>query len=172
MTLRSRLLRLGLPAFLAAAGAGIGVHEGLPKPVAGMYPVYGDVGGVATWCYGQTGTPQKGQYSLAECDQLLAKDVAARWSRIAGSIPEEAPDSVKASMLSIAYHVGVTGWKHPVFLKPLAAHDWRGTCNAIVAPWPGKHGIAKGFKATVKGKPHKGLENRRAEEYRECVKDL
>lgn len=172
MTLRSRLLRLGLPAFLAAAGAGIGVHEGLPKPVAGVYPVYGDVGGVATWCYGQTGTPQKGQYSLAECDQLLAADVAARWSRIAGSIPEEAPDSVKASMLSIAYHVGVTGWKHPVFLKPLAAHDWRGTCTAIVAPWQGKHGIAKGFKATVKGKPHRGLENRRAEEYRECVKDL
>lgn len=172
MTLRSRLLRLGLPAFLAAAGASIGLHEGLPKPVAGMYPVYGDVGGVATWCYGQTGTPQKGQYSLAECDQLLAKDVAARWSRIAGSIPEEAPDSVKASMLSIAYHVGVTGWKHPVFLKPLAARDWRGACNAIVAQWQGKHGVSKGFKATVRGVPHKGLENRRAEEYRLCVKDL
>lgn len=172
MSLKQRLLVWGLPAFLAAAGAGIGLHEGLPKPVAGQYPVYTDVGGVPTWCYGQTGKPEKASYSLAECDALLAKDVLARWQKIAPSIPEEAPDSVKQTMLSIAYHVGVTGWKHPVFLRPLAAHDWRGTCAAIVAPWQGKHGIAKGFKATVQGRPHKGLENRRAEEYRQCVKDL
>jgi lysozyme len=172
MTLRNRLLALGVPAFLAAAGASIGLHEGLPKPVAGMYPIYADVGGVATWCYGQTGMPEKTRYTLAECDKLLAKDVVARWAQIAPVIPDEAPDSVKSVMLSISYHTGVAGWRHPVFLKPLAAHDWRAACAAIVAPWPGKYGIAKGFKATVQGRPHRGLENRRAEEYRECVKGL
>ena len=173
MNLRNRLLMIGLPTFLAAAGASTGLHEGLPKATAsGLYPVYADVGGVDTWCYGQTGTAQKDLYTLAECDKLLAEDVVARWARIAPVIPDEAPDSVKAAMLSISYHVGVAGWKHPVFLKPLAAHDWRATCAAIVAPWPGKYGIAKGFKATVKGVPHRGLGNRRAEEYRQCVKDL
>lgn len=166
MNLRNRLLALGASGFLATAGAFIGLKEGLV-----LHP-YADVGGVQTWCYGQTGKGAKATYTMQECDATLLKDITKRWEQMSPSIPVEAPASVKASMLSVGYHVGVAGWRHPVFLKPLAAHDWRGTCNAIVAPWQGKHGVSKGFKATVQGKPHKGLENRRAEEYRLCVKDL
>lgn len=166
MSLRTRLIALGATGFLATAGAFIGSKEGL------VLSVYQDVGGVATWCYGQTGTVTKQQYTRAECDGILLADVEKRWAQMEKDIPVDAPNSVKASMLSVAYHAGVSGWRHPVFLKPLAAHDWRATCAAIVAPWQGKHGISKGFKATVKGVPHRGLENRRAEEYKTCVQDL
>ncbi|MNR26580.1 hypothetical protein D3C85_1438040 [compost metagenome] len=87
-------------------------------------------------------------------------------------MPQEAPQSVKEAMLSVAYNVGVAGWKHPLFTGPLSVGDWETACAAIVAPWKGRRGVAQGFKATVQGKPVRGLENRRKKEYALCLRDL
>ncbi|MCY1423971.1 hypothetical protein D9M71_397000 [compost metagenome] len=85
-------------------------------------------------------------------------------------------------MVSVAYNVGVAGWaweldsrgrKVPSRLRQaLATGDWKASCEAIQAPWQGKYGVAQGYKATVRGKPVRGLENRRWAEYRLCMEDM
>lgn len=167
--LGQRLTMLGASAVIAGAGVFLGPVESGRGP---QLTPYADVGGVQTWCYGETlGTP-KAHYTVAECDTILLRSVQRHWAGIERNVPQNAPQSVKEGMLSVAYNTGVVGWTHPVFLRPLAKGDWEAACYAIVAPWHGKLGVAKGFKATVGGKPHKGLENRRAKEYALCTRDL
>lgn len=169
-SIRQRLVNLGAAAIIAGSGAFIAVQES-PGGKPNLTP-YLDIGGVPTWCYGETlGTP-KARYTVAECDLELIRSVHRHWQGIEMYVPAEAPQSVKEAMLSVAYNVGVTGWRHPVLYEPLARHDWAAACTAISAPWKGKHGVAKGFKATVQGKPVRGLENRRAKEAELCRRDL
>lgn len=168
--LRQTLLALGASAVIAGGGAFLGPIESGPK--GPQLTPYKDIGGVPTWCYGETAGRPKAAYTSAECNLMLIKSLEKHWAGIKMHIPERAPLSLKEAMLSVAYNVGVNGWVHPLFTKPLAAGDWQAACAAITAPWKGKHGIAKGFKATVQGKPVRGLENRRAKEYALCVRDL
>lgn len=166
MSLRERLIGLGGGGVVLTTALFLGPVE---APV--LYP-YEDIGGVKTWCYGETLGIPKSRYTVAECDASLLKAVQRHWDGIKADVPHDAPESVKAAMTSVAYNVGVKGWRHRLFLDPLAVGDWQGACDAIRAPWKGKLGVAKGFKATVGGKPVRGLENRRAKEYAVCVKDL
>lgn len=180
MQLRSRLIALGAGAALATAGAFLGPIESGPKgPQLTPYP---DVGGVATVCYGETTFDPKVLYTVQKCDVLLLKSLRKHWDGIKHVVPENAPQSVAAGMLSVAYNAGVSGflWELDAqgrrvpsrFIRPLAEHDWEAACRAITAPWKGKHGIALGFKATVKGRPVRGLENRRKQEGSLCLQDL
>lgn len=169
MNLKNKLLATGAAGFIALAGSFIGPLEVVKGP--DLVP-YADIGGVPTWCYGETAGTPKPRYTDAECTVLLRKSVEKHWQGIKAYVPESAPQSVKAAMVSVAYNVGVTGWIHPLFTERLRRHDWQGACQAITAPWKGKHGIAQGFKATVQGKPVRGLENRRKKEYALCVQDL
>jgi lysozyme len=170
MHLRNKLLAGGAAGFIALAGAFLGPIESGPQGPQ-LVP-YADIGGVPTWCYGETAGTPKQRYTDAECTVLLRKSLDKHWAGIAKYVPEKAPESLKAAMLSVAYNVGVTGWVHPVFIKPLARGDWEAACAAITAPWKGRHGVAKGFKATVQGKPVRGLENRRQKEYELCRQSL
>lgn len=166
MSLRDRLIGLGGGGVVLTTALFLGPVE---APV--LHP-YDDIGGVKTWCYGETlGTP-KARYTAQECEASLLAATQRHWDGIRDDVPSDAPESVKAGMLSVAYNVGIKGWRHQLFTRPLSVGDWRAACEAIRAPWKGKHGVAKGFKATVGGKPSKGLENRRAKEYALCVKDL
>lgn len=167
--LRQRLIALGATGVILGSAAFLGPVESGKGP---QLTPYLDIGGVPTWCYGETvGTP-KARYTVAECDRQLIRAVKRTWDAMGFYVPDDAPLSVKEAMLSVAYNTGAKGWVHPVFLEPLARKDWEGTCAAITAPWQGKHGIAKGFKATVQGKPAKGLENRRGDEEGLCRRDL
>lgn len=170
MSLRQRLMYLGASGLILGASTFLAPLEVLPSG-PNLTP-YDDIGGVSTWCYGETGGRPKTQYTLAECDAMLLVSVQKHWDGIKDAVPYDAPQSVKEAMTSVAYNVGVAGWRHPVFTRPLAGGDWKGACAAITAPWQGKRGVAKGFKATVKGKPARGLENRRAKEYKLCMRDL
>ncbi len=170
MHLKNKLLAAGATGFIALAGAFLGPVESGPK--GPQLEPYRDIGGVPTWCYGETAGKPKASYTDAECTVLLRKSVEKHWAGIKPYVPEKAPASVKAGMISVAYNVGVTGWIHPLFTVPLARGDWQAACAAITAPWNGKHGIAQGFKATVQGMPVRGLENRRKKEYALCMQDL
>lgn len=176
MTLRSRLLNLGATGVILGAATFLGPVE------APMLEPYYDIGGVRSWCYGETlGTP-KPRYTMEECDQSLIDAVERHWQGIQHDVPAKAPLSVKEAMTSVAYNVGVSGWRWELnakrqrvpsrFRTALAREDWQAACAAITAPWATKAGNAKGYKATVKGKPSRGLENRRAKEYKLCVRDL
>lgn len=163
--LRNRLVNLGASGAILLASAFLGPTEEL-RTVP-----YTDIGGVPTWCYGQTVGAPKARYTVAECDADLLRSVGAY---VAGIKPYTAgaPASVVAAMVSVQYNTQAPGKPHALFLAPLARKDWRAACAAITAPWRGKYGVAKGFKATVQGKPVRGLENRRAKEYTLCVTDL
>lgn len=176
-------------AALAAAALTLGLGSGVvynaaefigPKEALRTVP-YKDIGGVTTWCYGQTVGAPKARYTAQECAEDLLRTVQGYWAGIERYVPQEAPQSVKAAMVSVAYNVGVSGWaweyvdgrKVPSrFRVALAARDWEATCHAIQAPWQGKYGVAQGYKATVQGKPVRGLENRRWAEYRFCMEDV
>lgn len=180
MNLRSKLMALGATAALATAGAFLApVESGKGGP---QLTPYADLGGVPTWCYGETRGAPKPSYTAQECELLLLKALREHMHGIQHVVPQEAPESVQAGMLSVAYNTGVSGflWELDAsdkrvpsrFIKPLAEGRWEDACALIVAPFKGKHGIAKGYKATVKGKPVRGLENRRAKEYVLCRRDL
>lgn len=180
MSLRNRLITLGAVGFLATAGAFLGPAEsGRSGP---QLTPYDDIGGVKTWCYGETAGTPKARYTLAECDAELIRSMQRHWDGIKHVVPQAAPESVKAGMLSVAYNVGVSGflWELDAqgrrvpsrFVLPLKQGRWEAACAAITASWKGKHGIALGFKATVKGKPIRGLENRRKAEGALCRQDL
>lgn len=179
MNLKTRLLGLGAAGFLAIAGSFLGPIESGPS--GPQLKPYADMGGVKTWCYGETAGPAKAQYTVPECDAALVRSMQKHWSGISHAVPAHAPASVKASMLSVAYNVGVRGFLYEWngsynvtsrFVHALAKDDWAGACKAITAPWKGKHGVALGFKATVKGTPVRGLENRRKAEEAMCRQDL
>ncbi|QMP84074.1 lysin [Pseudomonas phage phiB1_1] len=165
MSLRSRLINLGAAGAVLAAAAFLGPTEEL-RTVP-----YADIGGVKTWCYGQTVGIPKARFSVAECDADLLRSVS-RYTEAIKPYTVGAPASVVAAMVSVQYNTQGPGKPHAVFLKPLAERDWRAACDAIVAPWQGKYGVSKGFKATVQGRPLRGLENRRAKEFDLCVSGL
>jgi lysozyme len=165
MSLRNRLVNLGASGAILLASAFLGPTEEL-RTVP-----YDDIGGVKTWCYGQTVGIPKARFTVAECDADLLRSVSLY---VEGLKPYTAgaPASVVAAMASVQFNTQAPGKPHKLFLDRLAVRDWRGACAAIVAPWQGKYGTAKGFKATVQGKPSRGLENRRAKEFALCVQDL
>ncbi len=175
MSLRSRLVNTGAAAVIVGAATFLGPIESGKAP---QLEPYADIGGVTTWCYGETAGTPKARYTLAECDALLLKSVQKHWDGIRHVVPENAPQSVKEAMISVAYNTGVAGflWEGrntpSRFLAPLARADWAAACQAIIAPWQGKNGVSRGYKATVKGTPSRGLENRRAQEYPLCMRDL
>lgn len=178
-SLRNRLINLGASGAILGAAAFLGpIESGSRGPQ--LFP-YADIGGVATWCYGETTGQPKARYTATECDALLLKSVQKHWAGISMYVPEDAPKSVKEAMISVAYNVGPSGWAWELrkdqkvpsrFRVALARKDWQGACAAITAPWQGTYGTAKGYKATVKGKPSRGLENRRAREAVLCRADL
>lgn len=156
---------------LAATVGLLGTLEGVK-----LYP-YLDVGGVPTVCMGSTHDVEWRPYTARECSEKALSEVQVYWDGVLAKAPPETPGSVLGAMTSVAYNVGVRGWaveagRDSRFVLALRNKDWVAACAAITAPWQGRYGVSQGYKATVGGKPHKGLENRRAAEYNFCMEDL
>lgn len=166
MSIKQRLVAAGVSGLLLLTGASIYQLEGeVRKP-------YADVGGVGTVCMGSTQFISKVEYSAEECTELLVRDAKKHLDAVLRVSPVDAPESVVAALASVSYNVGVQGFYTSPMAGYLAAGKYREACNAIIAPHTTSKGTAKGYRATVKLVPHKGLENRRQKEYTECVKDL
>lgn len=166
MSIKSRLLTYGVATGLASAAAGIAVLEGYSADV------YEDSGGVATVCYGSTQFPDKLKFTEQECLELLLQDTRRFYNAVQEDAPEDAPASVVAALTSVAYNVGVQGYKVSPMRTALVQGDYIGACTGITAPWRTSKGTAMGYRATVNLVPHKGLENRRQKEYSLCVSFL
>jgi len=166
VSIKQRLVAVGASAVLATAGAFIGTHEGEVRSV------YGDVGGVSTYCFGGTHRITKSEYTAAECTEQLLIDVDHALQGVRGIVGREMPGSVEVAMTSTAYNAGVHGFKSSPMLPHLKQGRWEAACAAIVAPWKTSKGVARGWRATVNLVPHRGLENRRQAEYKVCTQDL
>lgn len=173
--LKQRLITLGASVALATAGAHLAEKEGLS-----LRP-YKDGGGVVTWCYGQTQGVPKALYTQTECDIDLLYTTQDYMAAVTKYLRKDTPASVVAAFTSTAVNIGKSGWRGSQFPKSyveapympaLRSGRWEEACNLLEAPWPGKYGTAKGYKATIGGYPSKGLANRRASDAALCRSGL
>ena len=178
MRLPDRLKALGAAGALLCAAVLLAPLESGTEPQ--LTPYY-DVGGVRTWCYGETAGVPKAVYTTQECDKLLLQSVQRHWEGIKHVIPEDAPLGVHVAAISVTYNVGIRGFLYEQqagrivpsrLVQRLRARDWEGFCTAVGAPFQARHGVALGYKATVQGRPHRGLANRRAQEVQVCRRGL
>lgn len=178
MRLPDRLKALGAAGALLCAALLLVPLESGTEPQ--LTPYY-DVGGVRTWCYGETAGVPKAVYTTQECDKLLLQSVQRHWDGIKHVIPEDAPMGVHVAAISVTYNVGIRGFLYEQrngvtvpsrLVQHLRARDWEGFCTAVGAPFEARHGVAQGYKATVQGRPHRGLANRRAQEVQACRRGL
>lgn len=165
MSLRSRVLAAGVGGALALAAVFIGQHEGeVRKP-------YLDIGGVPTVCFGSTAF-QNRVYTSSECTELLLRDVRTANAAVRRQVHRDMPASVEAAMTSATYNAGSGAFSKSPMLPHLREGRWEAACAALAAPVQTKYGVAQGWRATVKGRPSRGLGNRRAAEAGLCRQDL
>lgn len=126
----------------------------LIKPWEGIHlKAYKDIVGVWTICWGETKGVKAGMTKTrAECDAMLNKRVSEDYyvplvNRVSGYL--DAPISVQAAMVSLAYNVGSAGASNSTAARQITKKNYRAACEAITA-W-NKAG----------GKVVKGLVNRR-----------
>lgn len=110
----------------------------LIKPWEGVHLVaYRDMVGVPTICWGETKGVKMGmRKTLAECDTMLTKRVTEDYylplvDGLKGYT--RAPDSLQASMISLAYNVGTGGAKSSTAAKRLSAGRYREACEAATS---------------------------------------
>ena len=140
-------------AVLLLAGAIVSKWEGT------RYSVYLDVAGNPTVCTGHLlpkNTDLSRRYTKAECDALLAADMAEADAAVVRCLPMPMLDHVHAALLSATFNVGprvVCGSR----LQELAlANDWPGACREL-SRW-----------RMAGGRVIRGLELRRADERKLC----
>lgn len=153
-----------------AAGALLSAMTFLYDVEGEVRHVYADVGGVATVCMGSTQFVQgRASFTEAECTAMFTKDAQKHLDAVLKTAPAGTPESVLAAMTSVSYNVGANGYQQSPMRTLVQAGAYEDACHAITAPWVTSKGVAKGYRATVNLKPHRGLENRRAKEEQLCL---
>lgn len=156
MSVKNKLLALGLSSALATTGMFVAEHEGL---VLGTYV---DPVGILTSCYGHTGKELKlnQKFTEAQCLDQLAKDLSKHDKEMMRYVKVPLSDEEHSAYLSFSYNVGVGNFKSSTLLKLLNKEKRVEACNQLTN-W-----------VFAKGKKLKGLVNRREEEKNLCLSGL
>lgn len=156
MSVKNKLLALGLSSALATTGMFVAQHEGL---VLGSYI---DPVGILTSCYGHTGKELKlnQKFTESQCLDQLAEDLSKHDKEMMKHIKVPMSDEEHAAYLSFSYNVGVGNFKSSTLLKFLNKEKRVEACNQLTN-W-----------VFAKGKKLKGLVNRREEEKNLCLSGL
>lgn len=121
------LSTLGLAFAVAVAGEFIVAREGKSNPV------YLDLAGVPTACFGQTGPSIKmgDTYTDEECFEFLANDLTQRDASLKKlvAVPLEMHEQV--AYLSIIYNIGIGNFQRSTMLRELNAGRRVQACNEI-----------------------------------------
>ena len=140
---------------IAIATALVAAAEGL---VTYTYP---DVGGVPTYCYGETKDAEWGKtYTKEQCDEKLAARLVEFNAGVNSCVSVELPDSRRAALVSLAYNIGVSAFCRSTVVRKLNAGDVQGGCDAMLM-WN-----------KVKGVTWRGLTNRRQKERALCLEGV
>lgn len=156
MSVKNKLLALGLSSALATTGMFVAQHEGL---VLGTYI---DPVGIITSCYGHTGKELKlnQKFTESQCLDQLAEDLSKHDKEMMKYIKVSLSSEEHAAYLSFSYNVGVGNFKSSTLLKLLNKEKRVEACNQLTN-W-----------VFAKGKKLKGLVNRREEEKNLCLSGL
>lgn len=138
------------------------------------YTPYYDVAGVLTVCNGITGSdvvPGK-TYSPRECRALLNKHIETAAKAVDSAVKVDIPDSMRASLYSFTFNVGASAFRNSTMLKLINQGKLRQACDQLfvwnkITKTQTKNGVKKKVKVVSNG-----LNNRRKEEFKMCVKDL
>jgi lysozyme len=140
-------------AVLVIAGAIVGRWEGT------RYSVYFDVAGNPTVCTGHL-LPKNAdvsrKYTKAECDALLAADLAEADAALTRCLPMPMLDHIHAALLSATFNLGPQVVCGSTLQRKALANDWPGACAAL-SQWD-----------HAGGRVYRGLTLRRADERKLC----
>ena len=123
---------------------------------------YRDIVGVWTICDGITGPEARpGRVATpAQCDTMLARDVATHANGLAACLTRPVPPEVMAAFVSFTFNVGVRGACRSTAVAKLNRGDFRGGCNALMS-W-----------VYAGGRQVRGLVNRRQAEISLCLRGV
>lgn len=157
MSLRKKTTTVVAAAVIASATPFIAKWEGLKTEA------YRDIVGIPTVCYGETrGVSMTDRYTKEECFQMLEKAVGEYYQGLQPFMTNpDIPVSVQASMLELAYNVGISAVGRSTMMRLANQGKYVEACNEL----------GKWVKAG--GRTVKGLENRRADSKRNlCLRGL
>lgn len=151
----------------------------------GNKPVpYRDIVGIWTVCRGDTKSVVPGQRQTeAQCDERFERQLIAHAEPVLKCAPElKAKPNALAASISLAYNIGPGGFCASTAKARFRAGDIRGGCAALMnfngvvtaAPLAGALSstrITKGKNAGKWFNVVRGLDNRRKEERRICLRD-
>lgn len=130
----------------------------LVKPREGYAPTpYIDMVGVATYCYGDTGKPDKSHYTEAECAARLNSRLGEYLTGIQACIHVPLEQHEWAALLSWSYNVGTTAACGSSLVRKINSGQPASAWCAELDRW-----------VYAGGKRVQGLVNRRAAERRMC----
>lgn len=157
MSLKKKISAVTAAAVIATATPFIAKWEGLETEA------YRDIVGVPTVCYGETrGVKIGDKYTKEQCYDMLKLAVGEYYYKLQPYMTNpDIPVGVQASMLELAYNVGVGAVGNSTMMKLANQGNYKAACNEL----------RKWVKAG--GKTVKGLENRRADsKVSLCMKGL
>lgn len=138
--------------WLAGAVSLVAAFEGLATYT------YPDVGGVPTYCYGETQGAEWGKtYTKEQCDEQLSKRLVQFNRAVDSCVTVPLPDTRRAALVSLSYNIGTGAFCKSTAVRKLNAGDVKGGCDAILM-WNKVHGIV-----------WRGLVNRREKERLLCL---
>lgn len=122
---------------------------------------YLDVGGVPTWCYGETEHDLgKDTFTPKECKELLTAKLGYISYWLDQKIKPHMPATMQAALSSWAYNVGLGAAAKSTLLKKANNGDFVGACNEL-SKW-----------VHVGKRPHPSLIKRRSVERKICLTEI
>lgn len=156
-------------AVAAVVGAALAMTSPLLEEIEGIrFKPYKDIAGIWTVCAGITGPDVVlgKTYTQRECDLLLQKHIKHAASAVDKAVKVEIPASMRAAMYSFTFNAGVGAFQKSTMLKLINQGRLHDACNEL-NKW-----VYYRNPKTGKREVSKGLKNRRAVEFKYCVKEL
>lgn len=152
-----------------AVSAALAITSPLLEEIEGIrFKPYKDIAGIWTVCAGITGPDVVlgKTYTQKECDLLLQKHIKHAATAVDKAVKVEIPASMRAAMYSFTFNAGVGAFQKSTMLKLINQGKLYEACDEL---W--KWTYYRNPK-TGKREKSKGLHNRRAVEFKYCVKEL
>jgi len=117
----------------AAAVTGGGAAALIMKWEGKRFEPYRDPVGILTVCYGHTGADVIAgkSYTQAECDALLAADIAVARGHVNRCLPMPKLAQVEEALTSAAFNLGAQVVCGSTLQKKALANDWPGACAEL-----------------------------------------
>lgn len=118
MTLRNRIAAASIAGMLAIATPFVAVHEGLSTVP------YKDIGGVWTWCYGETqGAVPKHTLTHQECSFLLKAKLHIVGLAVWALVDTPMTHSRWAALTSFSYNLGINAFRTSTLRRKINEGD-------------------------------------------------